>query len=88
MIRRLAIAAALIAFIVPAAAQQRDRASIADKYKWDLTHIYPSNAAWRAAKSAKLRTQTKRSGSSFARQDPPPDRRKRHPLDTRRRSLP
>ena len=28
----------------------RDRASIADKYKWDLTHIYPSNAAWRAAK--------------------------------------
>ena len=36
--------------LLPAAAQQRDRASIPEKYKWDLTHIYPSNAAWRAAK--------------------------------------
>jgi oligoendopeptidase F len=50
MIRRVAAAFALVAFIVPAAAQQRDRASIPEKYKWDLTHIYPSNAAWRAAK--------------------------------------
>jgi oligoendopeptidase F len=50
MVRRAVIAFALIAFIVPAAAQQRDRASIPAKYKWDLTPIYPSNAAWRAAK--------------------------------------
>jgi oligoendopeptidase F len=50
MVRRVAVALALIAFIVPTAAQQRDRASVPDKYKWDLTHIYPSNAAWRTAK--------------------------------------
>src|SRR5688572_33452804 len=50
MIRRVAVAIALIALVVPLAAQQRDRASIPDKYKWDLTPIYPSNAAWRAAK--------------------------------------
>ena len=50
MVRRVAVAFALVAFIVPAAAQQRDRASIPEKYKWDLTPIYPSNAAWRAAK--------------------------------------
>lgn len=45
MIRRSAVAFALIASIVPAAAQQRDRAGIPDKYKWDLTPIYASNAA-------------------------------------------
>ena len=50
MVRRAAVAFALIGFIVPAAAQQRDRASIPEKYKWDLTPIYASNAAWRAAK--------------------------------------
>jgi oligoendopeptidase F len=31
-------------------AQQRDRSTVADKYKWDLTHIYPSDDAWRGAK--------------------------------------
>ena len=36
--------------VLPAAAQRRDRASIPEEYKWDLTHIYPSDAAWRAAK--------------------------------------
>ena len=52
MVRRavVALALALAAFIVPAAAQQRDRASVPEKYKWDLTPIYPSSAAWRAAK--------------------------------------
>jgi oligoendopeptidase F len=50
MFRRAVVAFALIGLIVPAAAQQRDRASIPEKYKWDLTAIYPSNAAWRAAK--------------------------------------
>jgi oligoendopeptidase F len=32
-------------------AQERDRAKIPDKYKWDLTEIYPTDAAWRTAKS-------------------------------------
>jgi oligoendopeptidase F len=31
-------------------AQERDRAKIADRYKWNLADIYPSDAAWRAAK--------------------------------------
>ena len=50
MSRRAAVVIAVIALVLPAAAQQRDRASIPEQYKWDLTHIYPSNAAWRAAK--------------------------------------
>jgi oligoendopeptidase F len=50
MSRRAAVVIAVLALILPAAAQQRDRASIPEKYKWDLTHIYPSNDAWRAAK--------------------------------------
>ena len=53
MIRRVAVAIALIALVVPLAAQQRDRASIPDEYKWDLTNIYPSNAAWRSRRSTK-----------------------------------
>ena len=31
-------------------AQDRDRAKIPDRYKWDLTAIYPSDEAWREAK--------------------------------------
>jgi oligoendopeptidase F len=31
-------------------AQERDRMKIADKYKWNLADIYPSDAAWRTAK--------------------------------------
>ncbi len=31
-------------------AQERDRARIADKYKWDLADLYASEAAWRSAK--------------------------------------
>jgi oligoendopeptidase F len=30
--------------------QERDRSKIPDEYKWDLTSIYPSDQAWRAAK--------------------------------------
>ena len=30
--------------------QERDRAKVEDKYKWNLAEIYPSDAAWRAAK--------------------------------------
>ena len=35
---------------VGALAQERDRAKIPDQYKWNLADIYPSQAAWRAAK--------------------------------------
>lgn len=31
-------------------AQDQDRSKIPDKFKWDLTHIYPSDEAWRQAK--------------------------------------
>ena len=31
-------------------AQERDRAKIPDKYKWNLTDIYPDDQAWRSAK--------------------------------------
>ena len=35
---------------LPSFTQERDRAKIPDQYKWDLTAIYPSDEAWRAAK--------------------------------------
>ena len=31
-------------------AQERDRSKIPDQYKWDLSQLYPSDEAWRAAK--------------------------------------
>jgi oligoendopeptidase F len=44
----------LVCAVVPAvlsgAAQQQERNAIPDKYKWDLSQIYPSEQAWRAAK--------------------------------------
>jgi oligoendopeptidase F len=49
---RIAFAAAL-ASITPsshALAQERDRARIPDKYKWNLADLYPSEEAWRKAK--------------------------------------
>ena len=51
-VRHLGIvaAAAAAALTLPAAAQERDRAQVADRYKWNLTEIYPSADAWRAAK--------------------------------------
>jgi oligoendopeptidase F len=33
-----------------ALSQERDRSKISNEYKWDLTAIYPSDQAWRAAK--------------------------------------
>ena len=33
-------------------APERDRSRIPDRYKWDLTDIYPTDAAWRDAKAA------------------------------------
>src|SRR5438874_6734362 len=54
MMRRLPMCvvalAALLAAAGPAAAQERDRSKIPDKYKWDLTPLYPTDQAWRAAK--------------------------------------
>ena len=48
--RMFVTAAALAALAISAAAQQRDRAQIPDRYKWNLADIYPNDAAWRAAK--------------------------------------
>ena len=36
---------------VLAMAQERDRAKVEDKYKWNLADIYPSVDAWRAEKA-------------------------------------
>jgi oligoendopeptidase F len=30
--------------------QERDRSKVPDKYKWDLTHVYPTDDAWKQAK--------------------------------------
>ena len=46
----LAVTLVLAAAAAPASAQQQERSAIADKYKWDLTHLYPSDDAWKAAK--------------------------------------
>jgi oligoendopeptidase F len=48
--RKMTIALALIALTVTAGAQSRDRSQTPDKFKWNLAEIYPSDAAWRAAK--------------------------------------
>ena len=50
MVKRLAVVLTVAACGVMASAQQRDRSSVAEKYKWDLTPIYATNQAWRAAK--------------------------------------
>ena len=47
---RTAAALAAVALAGGLSAQGRDRAKIPDKYKWNLAEIYPSDAAWRAAK--------------------------------------
>ncbi len=40
----------LAALTLAAAAQDRDRSKIPDRYKWNLADIYPDQAAWSAAK--------------------------------------
>lgn len=37
-----------------AVTQERDRTRIEEKYKWDLTHIYPSDDAWKQSKERLL----------------------------------
>lgn len=51
--RLFAPPAALLAIVLAggAIAQERDRSKIPDRYKWNPTEIYPSDAAWRAAKA-------------------------------------
>ena len=36
----------------PTGAQERDRAKIPDKYKWNVADIYPTEDAWRKAKDS------------------------------------
>ena len=44
------VVAALAVLAITASAQERDRSKIADKYKWNLSDLYPGDADWRAAK--------------------------------------
>jgi oligoendopeptidase F len=48
LISRLALYVVVAtALVVPAQAQERDRDKIPAQYKWDLTPLYPNDAAWR-----------------------------------------
>jgi oligoendopeptidase F len=49
-LRLLIVIAAIAAIAAGVVAQERDRAKIPDQYKWNLADIYPTEAAWRAAK--------------------------------------
>src|SRR5437867_1268754 len=49
-IRPLCVALVLTALTTAAGAQRRDRSQTAEKYKWNLADLYPSDAAWRTAK--------------------------------------
>jgi oligoendopeptidase F len=51
IVRRFSLAVAFVFFVtLMTFAQEHDRSKIPDQYKWDLTAIYPSDQAWRAAK--------------------------------------
>src|SRR5947207_2531184 len=47
----LSIIVVLAALTLTVAAQSRDRSQTPDKFKWNLAEIYPTDAAWRAAKT-------------------------------------
>jgi oligoendopeptidase F len=48
---RGAMAAMMVVMLtLTGTAQERDRSKIPDNYKWNLAELYPSDAAWRAAK--------------------------------------
>src|SRR4026207_947768 len=63
-------AGAVVSMTVLVTAQDRDRAKVADAYKWNLTDVYPSQAAWReqketiTAESPRLNAFRGRLGSS------------------------
>jgi oligoendopeptidase F len=42
--------AAAVAATVVAGAAQKERSAVPDRYKWDLSQIYPSDQAWRTGK--------------------------------------
>jgi len=46
------MASIVVALTLTLVAQERDRSAIPEKYRWNLADIYPSDAAWRAAKEA------------------------------------
>jgi oligoendopeptidase F len=49
--RRVTVAALLVVGVaLGVTAQERDRSKVPEKYTWNLGDIYPSDAAWRAAK--------------------------------------
>jgi oligoendopeptidase F len=48
--RAFAVLLATALLMSPLAAQQKERSSVPDKYKWDLSKIFPGDQAWRAAK--------------------------------------
>jgi oligoendopeptidase F len=50
IIKQTATALFVIVLAASAMAQERDRAKVADRYKWDLTPLYAGDDAWRAAK--------------------------------------
>ena len=52
MFRRLMVSIAIAAVAATAPAEEQKREGVPDKYKWDLSQIYPSDDAWRAAKDA------------------------------------
>src|SRR5262252_1707953 len=41
-----------VAITLTGSAQTRDRAAIPDAYKWNLTDLYPNEAAWQAERTA------------------------------------
>ena len=49
-LRACLVAAALSVLTLSGVAQERDRAKTPEKYKWNLGDLYPTDAAWRAAK--------------------------------------
>jgi oligoendopeptidase F len=50
MSMRTFVAGSLVMLTVVAGAQERDRSKIPDTLKWNLSDLYPSDAAWRTAK--------------------------------------
>src|SRR4051812_27445360 len=49
-IRPLLAVTAVVAMSGLMLAQERDRAKVTDKFKWNLADVYPNDAAWRAQK--------------------------------------
>jgi oligoendopeptidase F len=50
--RGLLLPALVVALVLTGSAQTRDRSAVPDAYTWNLTDLYPNDAAWQAAKAA------------------------------------